>query len=187
VRVGGTSLVGSTVTICGWVAKRRSTASTWPSSTCATARALSRSWSTARSTRARVRGARDGHGDQPAEGTVNENLATGEVELTDCTVEILAVAERRLSSSMTASTSTSRCVCATAFWTCAATRCSATCACARSSTAPARRDGRAGLLRGRDAAAVAPTPEGPRVCRSLAPAPGEFYVLPQSPRSPSSS
>ena len=71
-----------------------STASTWPSSTCGTTPASSSAWSTARSTSAASTWwpSRARSGDRP-EGTVNDRLATGEVEVGDCRVEVLSVAE----------------------------------------------------------------------------------------------
>jgi len=90
----GTSLVGSTVTICGWVAKRRE-----HGEHLAFLDVRDRSGII----QVVVDGSVDARGEYVVrvtgtvtnrpEGTVNENLATGEVELTDCTVEILAVAE----------------------------------------------------------------------------------------------
>jgi aspartyl-tRNA synthetase len=90
----GTALVGTTVTICGWVAKRRE-------------HGEHLAFLDVRDRSGIVQVVVDGSVDARSEyvvrvtgtvthrpeGTVNENLATGEVELTDCTVEILAVAE----------------------------------------------------------------------------------------------
>jgi len=88
------SLVGTTVTICGWVAKRRE-------------HGEHLAFLDVRDRSGIVQVVVDGSVDARSEyvvrvtgtvthrpeGTVNEGLATGEVELTDCTVEVLAVAE----------------------------------------------------------------------------------------------
>ncbi|MGC1419939.1 MAG: aspartate--tRNA ligase [Acidimicrobiales bacterium] len=90
----GPSLVGTTVTICGWVAKRRE-------------HGEHLAFLDVRDRSGIVQVVVDGSVDARSEyvvrvtgtvtrrpeGTVNERLATGEVELTDCTVEVLAVAE----------------------------------------------------------------------------------------------
>ena len=70
------------------------TASTWPSSTSATTRASSKPSSRARLTCvvSTSFGSRGTVTRRP-EGTVNEKLDTGAVELTDCVVEVLASAE----------------------------------------------------------------------------------------------
>jgi aspartyl-tRNA synthetase len=88
------SLVGTRVTICGWVAKRRE-------------HGEHLAFLDVRDRSGIVQVVVDGSVDARSEyvvrvtgtvtrrpeGTVNEGLATGEVELTDCTVEILATAE----------------------------------------------------------------------------------------------
>ena len=141
----------------GWRAAA-STASTSPSSTCATTPASSSAWSTGRvDVRSEyvVRVDRHGRGRRP-EGTVNAELATGEVELGDCDGRgagggrAAAVPARRPRRDRRAG--------APALplpRPAPRPRCSATCGCAPGSTrrcAPAM--DAPGLLRGRDAAAV---------------------------------
>ena len=63
------------------------------------------------------------------EGTVNPNLPTGEVEVGDCTVEVLTAAEPPpFPLDDRADDVDESCGCATATSTCAASACSATCA-----------------------------------------------------------
>ena len=71
-----------------------STASTSRSSTCATTPASCSAWSTARTTCATsTSSASTGTVRRRPEGTVNPELPTGEVEIGDCTVEVLNAAE----------------------------------------------------------------------------------------------
>ncbi len=65
------------------------------------------------------------------EGTANPAIATGDIEVGDCTVEILSVAEPRPSPSPTGSTLTRSSASGTAISTCAGRPCSATSACGR--------------------------------------------------------
>ena len=89
-----TSLIGQTVTVCGWVAKRREHGEhlafldvrdhTGILQVVVDGTVDARSEYVVRVT---------GTVSHRPEGTVNDRLATGEVELTECTVEILASAE----------------------------------------------------------------------------------------------
>jgi aspartyl-tRNA synthetase len=92
-----------------------STASTSPSSTCATTPASCSAWSTTTRRAQRVRRAHHRRGAGPPRGhRSTPNLATGEIEIGECTVEVLsasraaAVPDRR--SAPTTSTRTSACV-----------------------------------------------------------------------------
>ena len=88
------SMIGTTVTICGWVAKRRE-------------HGEHLAFLDVRDRSGIVQAVVDGSVDvrseyvvritgtvsRRPEGTVNDRLATGEIELSDCTVEVLAAAE----------------------------------------------------------------------------------------------
>ena len=125
------------------------------------------------------------------EGTTNDALATGAVEVGDCTVEILsrrraaAVPDRR--ARPTASTRWSGS--ATATSTCAASGCSATSASEPTVNSAIRgRHGAPGLRRGRDADAHAVDAGGrPRVPRAVPPGAGQLLRAARSRRSCSSS
>ena len=130
-----------------------STASTWPSSTSATAPGVVQCVvDGADDLRSRVRGA--GHRARCAaapEGTRTPTWPPARSRCGTARSRCSPRPSRRPSRSATASTPTRRSACATATSTCAATACSATCGCGRRSTAPPPRHGRPGLHRDRDA------------------------------------
>lgn len=88
------SMIGTTVTVCGWVAKRREHGEHLAF---LDVRDRSGVVQAVVDGTVEVRGEYvvrvSGTVQRRPEGTLNERLATGEVELTDCTVEILASAE----------------------------------------------------------------------------------------------
>ena len=165
--------VGSTVSVCGWVARRRE-------------HGEHLAFVDLRDHTGIVQCVVDGAADLRSEyvvrvtgtvrprpeGTVNPSLATGEVEMGDCKVEILVgrPSRRRSRSTTAPTTSTRRSACATATSTCAATRCSATCA-PRAAINRAIRAAmeRAGLRRDRDPDAHRVDPGGrPRLRGAVA-------------------
>ena len=182
------SMIGTTVTICGWVAKRRE-------------HGEHLAFLDVRDRSGIVQAVVDGSVDVRSEyvvritgtvssrpeGTVNDRLATGEIELSDCTVEVLAAAEPPPSNSTTATTLTSRSDFVTASST--STRGHAT------EPAPSR-GGQPALRRAMDAQGFcevetpllwAPTPRAPGSSSShLGFTPASSTCCPRAPSSPSS-
>jgi aspartyl/asparaginyl-tRNA synthetase len=119
--------VGERVSVCGWVAARRE-------------HSQHLSFVDLRDHTGRVQCVVDGSVDVRSEyvlrvtgevraredATINPNLATGEIELKDCSVECCRWPSRRRSRSMTAPRPTRPSGCDIATSTCDATRCSAT-------------------------------------------------------------
>ena len=119
------------------------------------------------------------------EGTVNDKLPTGEVELRDCTVEVLSVAEPPPFpiDDSGPTTSTRRSGCKHRYLDLRRERCSATCASGPRSTGRPRRHGAQGFVEIETPMLMPSTPEGAR--EFLVPSrqqPGAFYALPQSPQ-----